>query len=261
MTRKFGIGGDNLQNEDLCSKTGLYAIELIKTSSETTPISSTILQGTEKILQTLADPEIPPFEPQQLPVYGNAFLLVIPTANQYKIRICKKYIEDRVTDDVAVHTVILPVESDVGEQPYNAAGVVGAHNRISNAMHRLQDEEYKAILRSKGIGTVILMAIENYIQFDGVQRPADYGVVVVHNASAQKSTGCFSCGVTVPPAFVDRARRFGYAGNPNYGRVTVGQILAAHVPGLDKADWHKLLAGRSRYDILEDAIGKLSFPR
>jgi hypothetical protein len=61
-------------------------------------------------------------------------------------------------------------------------------------------------------------------------------------------------GVTVPPVYINRARHFGFEGDPNQGRVTVGQILAAQVLGLDKADWQVVLAGHSRYDLLKDAI-------
>lgn len=71
---------------------------------------------------------------------------------------------------MVVHKVIVPVESGVGEQPYNEAGMVGAHNRINNAIHRLLGRDYKPILQSKGIGTVILMAIENYIQSVGTSQ-------------------------------------------------------------------------------------------
>lgn len=62
------------------------------------------------------------------------------------------------------------------------------------------------------------------------------------------------------PAYVDRARRFGFDGHPNFGRVTVGQVLAAHVPGLDKSDWQMVLSGRLRYQILDEAMEQLEFP-
>jgi non-canonical (house-cleaning) NTP pyrophosphatase len=159
-----------------------------------------------------------------------------------------------------MHSVVVPFDSGVGEQPYNEAGVLGAHTRICNALRHLDTPEFQETLVSKGIGTVIVASIENYIQLDNVGRPTDYGVVVIHNATAGETVAGLSWGVTVPPAYVDRARRFGFEGNPNYGRVAVGQVLAAHVPGLDKADWHSILAGRSRYDLLSDAIGRLTIP-
>ena len=113
------------------------------------------------------------------------------------------------------------------------------------------------MLVSKGIGTVFIASIENCIRLDSVERPTDYGVVVIHNASTGGTVAGLSRGVT---AYVDRARRFGFEGNLNYGRVTIGQILAAHVLGLDKADFHSVLAGRSRYDLLSEVIDNLTVP-
>jgi non-canonical (house-cleaning) NTP pyrophosphatase len=161
---------------------------------------------------------------------------------------------------VILHTLAIPVESDVGEQPYNEAGIIGAHNRISNALLRLDAVEYQETFRDKRIGIAIVACIENYIQTDNIDRPTDYGVVVIHNATTRQTMVCVSWGVTVPPAYVNRARRFGFEGDPNRGRVTVGQILAANAPGLDKADWQAVLARHSRYDLLKDAIRQLPIP-
>ena len=41
-----------------------------------------------------------------------------------------------------------------------------------------------------------------------------YGVEVIHNATTQKTAVCVSWGVTVPIAYVNRARRFGFEGDP-----------------------------------------------
>jgi hypothetical protein len=70
-----------------------------------------------------------------------------------------------------------------------------------------------------------------------------------------------SRGVTVPPAYVDRVRRFGFEGKPKSREGDGGpEILAAYVPGLDKSDWQSILAGRSRYNLLSDAISRLTTP-
>lgn len=218
------------------------------------------LKGTEKIVPPHMDPRLPPFQLHQYPSHGNAVLLVIPTENESKRRLLQEAFRERAPNDVIVHTVTISIDSGVGEQPYNGAGIIGAHHRISNALLRLDTAEYQEIFKVKRIGTVIVASIESYIQTDNIDRPADYGIVVIHNATKQQTTACISCGVTVPPAYVNRARRFGFEGDPNRGRVTVGQILAAHVPGLDKADWQLVLAGHSRYDLLKDAIRQLRIP-
>jgi non-canonical (house-cleaning) NTP pyrophosphatase len=218
------------------------------------------LEGTEKTVPPHMDPRLPLFQHHQYPSHGNAVLLVIPTENEPKRRLLQEAFRERAPNNVIVHTVTVSVDSDVGEQPYNEAGIIGAHNRISNALLRLDTAEYQETFKVKRIGTVIVASIESYIQTDNIDRPADYGVVVIHNATTQQTTACMSWGVTVPPAYVNRARRFGFKGDLNRGRVTVGQILAAHVVGLDKADWQSVLAGHSRYDLLKDAIRQVPIP-
>jgi len=83
---------------------------------------------------------------------------------------------------------------------------------------------------------------------------------MIFNATTRKVSLGVSQGVTVPPEYVDRARRFGYERNEDQGKVTVGQILGANVEGLNKKDWHRALAGTSRYVVLEEAVGQLTIP-
>jgi non-canonical (house-cleaning) NTP pyrophosphatase len=247
-------------DEHAAANAASYAKELIQSMSD--GLTSTVagIRGTESLVPPALEIKVPPFEPTQLRQHGKAVLLVIPTANQSKGKLLREGCEKKKPIGTLMHSITVPFDSGVGEQPYNEAGVIGAHTRISNALHHLNAPEYYEMLVSKSIGTVIVASIENYIQLDNVERPTDYGVVVIHNASTGETTAGMSLGVTVPPAYVNRARHFGFEGNPNYGRVTVGQILAAHVPGLDKADFHSVLAGRSRYDLLSEAIGRLDMP-
>jgi non-canonical (house-cleaning) NTP pyrophosphatase len=240
--------------------TAFYAREVISVSTDVLQKSLHDVEASESILTALEGPKVPHFQPCPFLMSGNEILLVVPTENKRKRSIIEETARAQAPSNVAVHTVTVPVDSGVGEQPYNEAGEIGAYNRISNALDRIQGEEYASVFSDKRIGTVIVAAIENYIQTDRVERPVDYGVVVIHNATTQQTVSCVSCGVTVPPAYVGRARRFGFDGNRNHGRVTVGQILAAHISGLDKADWQKVLAGRSRYDILTQAIKSLQIP-
>jgi non-canonical (house-cleaning) NTP pyrophosphatase len=237
-----------------------YGKEFIQVMTSNLMNSVSDLEGTEKIVPPHMDLRLPPFQFHQYPSYGNAVLLLIPTENESKRRLLQEAFRERAPNDMIVHTVTVSVDSGVGEQPYNEAGIIGAHNRISNALLRLDTAEYQDTFRVKRIGTIICASIENYIQTDNVDRPTDYGVVVIHNATTQQTTACTSWGVTTPPAYVNRARRFGFEGDPNRGRVTIGQILAAHVPGLDKADWQAVLAGHSRYDLLKDAIRQVPIP-
>ncbi|KAK3933705.1 hypothetical protein QBC46DRAFT_244207, partial [Diplogelasinospora grovesii] len=185
-------------------------------------------------------------------------LVIIPTENAAKQRILMKAFKGHKPGHVVeLEFRTLSADSEVGEQPYNLeAGMQGAHNRISNAQRKLLDPNAKVHYDSLNKDVAFIFAsIENYIQVDGVERPTDFGLVVMHNMSTNKTTAAISRGVTVPRAYVNRARLAGHEHeNPDHGKVTVGQVLAANLPGLDKADWHKVLAGTSRYDLLKEAI-------
>jgi len=260
LTAESNASSSDSTKEYAAANAASYAKELILGLSDGLTNCIAGLTGTETVVPPYRDIEVPPFEPQQLPQYGDAILLVIPTANKSKGRLLREGCEKQKPKDVVMYSIAVPFESGVGEQPYNEAGVLGAHTRISNSLRYLSEPECQEMMMSKGIGTTLVASIENYIQLDNIGRPTDYGVVVIHNTSTGETTAGLSWGVTVPPAYVDRARRFGFDRNPNYGRVTVGQILAAHVPGLDKTDFQSVLARRSRYDLLSDAIDRLMVP-
>jgi hypothetical protein len=258
-TGRHAGSSDSMEEYD-AALAASYAKELLQGMSDGLTNRIEDLRGTEFVVPPNLDIKVPLFEPLQLPRHGEAILLVIPTANESKARLLREVCERQKPKDVVMYSIEVPSDSGVGEQPYNDAGVLGAHTRISNALRRLNAPEYQHTLVSKNVGTVIVASVENFIQLDNVSRPTDYGVVVIHNGSTGKTAASLSWGVTIPPAYVKRARRFGFEGNPNYGKVTVGQILAAHVPGLDKADFHSVLAGRSRYDLLTDSINLLTVP-
>lgn len=217
------------------------------------------IMGTEQIVAPpAAAPDLPPLPSFEHPVRGEGILLIIPTENEFKKKLLQDFIRKKAPAGITVSTIFVPVDSDVGEQPYNEQGAMGAYNRIKNAIIRLTAAEYEKDLCEKSIRTIFVASIESYIQTENVDRPTDHGLVVIHNLTSGQTVQGNSRGVTVPPEFVDRARRFGYEGHVNHGKVTVGQILAANVEGLDKKDWQKVLAGRSRYALLEEAIGQLT---
>ncbi|KAI9786718.1 MAG: hypothetical protein M1816_007859 [Peltula sp. TS41687] len=238
-----------------------YSQELIKLATMH-DLMKTIsdIRGTETVVPPFMDLDVPQFESHRYPLDGKAALLVIVSANKSKERILRNAFSYKAPKGVDVHSVTLPFDSGVGEQPYNQAGSLGAYNRISNALRALPAANYQEMFREKGIGSVIVASIESYIQTDHIARPTDFGVIMLRNATTEQTTACLSQGTTVDPRYVDRARRFGFDGDPNFGRVTVGQVLAAHVPGLDKADWQMVLGGRSRYQLLNEAIEQLEFP-
>ncbi|KAK3934552.1 hypothetical protein QBC46DRAFT_413810 [Diplogelasinospora grovesii] len=105
----------------------------------------------------------------------------------------------------------LSADSEVGEQPYNLkAGMQGAYNRIFNTQRKLLDLNAKVHYDSlnKDV-TFIFASIENYIQVNGVKHLTNFSLIVMHNMSTNKMTAAISRGVTVPRAYVNRARLAG----------------------------------------------------
>ncbi|KAK4156192.1 hypothetical protein C8A00DRAFT_31002 [Chaetomidium leptoderma] len=206
----------------------------------------------------------------------NTVLIVIPTANQGKVTLLQTHLRHTAPAHINLLYPALTISdasSEVGEQPYDGAGPRGAVNRVVNAARRLLFGEYQGEL--VGVGTVLVASVENFI-FRGDSGPVDYGVVVFcriplldqkkgDDDAWEWETGV-SRGVTVPVGFWKRGEGFGFeddtgtTGVGEHGKVSVGEVLADNVAGLDKADWHLELAGRSRYGLLQEAMDKMVVP-
>ncbi|KAH7230928.1 hypothetical protein BKA59DRAFT_535886 [Fusarium tricinctum] len=114
--------------------------------------------------------------------------------NTSKGRLLRNALAKQRPKDVVLHSINVSVESDIGEQPYNEAEALGANNRINNALRRMRAPDNLDTLASKGIGTVMVASIENYIQLDNVDRPVDFGTAVVHNVTARRTVVGLSWG-------------------------------------------------------------------
>ncbi|KAH7012142.1 uncharacterized protein B0I36DRAFT_436771 [Microdochium trichocladiopsis] len=179
--------------------------------------------------------------------------VIIPTENKHKITIIKEYFAKLVAEKTEVTYDRIPVRSGVGEQPYNAAGALGALNRIQNAV--------ASIKASGETMNTFVVAIENYIQVKGIDRPTDFGIIVAYNVTDDTYAVKVSDGVTIDKDFVEAAQMYGYeSNNENFGSVTVGGVLASRFPSIDKANWHEVVAGVPRYRLLTEAIESLSLP-
>lgn len=220
------------------------------------------LKDTETVLPPPAiDLTKPPFTEYSFPSHGDNVLLLIPTANEGKVQVLTDAFKKQNPRAATIYPMVVPAKSDVGEQPYDGAGLQGAYNRTSNALHTFANSpDDLAIITKRAIGTVIVATIENYIQISGVPRAVDYGVIMMHNANTGKTVTGVSHGVSVPEGYVSHARSFGFENSECHGRVSVGRVLAANVPGLDEADWHLVVVGRSRYELLREAIELLRIP-
>ena len=182
---------------------------------------------------------------------------IIRTGNRDHTRIIEEWAAEQVPEPLEIHVSNIMIDTEVGAQPYNNAGQDGAHSRIRNALGSLDGSD---IFQARKIGTVIAVSVENFIRTE-TGRPADFGLVVWHNATTGTTGTCCTEGVTVRPEHIEHARSFGSVGdNPDHGKVTVGSSIANMEPEIDKAHRQMLKARMLRYKLFRKAIGGMPNP-
>ena len=191
-----------------------------------------------------------------IPMHGENVLLIIPTANEFKSTVLQSKMKAVLKGKDFKGRLVPHVEdfeSGVGKQPYDEKGLDGGCNRIQNALIWLMNN--KKLLEDEGVGTVMIAAIENYIQRGN---PAvDYGVVIFYNATLNKAAATLSRGVTIPQDFLHETEASGFDdGEKKCGKITLGKVLEK-VFGVDSGNWHEVVCGISRYDLLEEALENL----
>ena len=221
-------------------------------------IVSRSVDGSKLFEQSVVEPpntNSPEYEPTEfyLNTHGENVLLIIPTGNEFKSTVLQSKMKAVLGKDFKGRLVlhVQDFESGVGKQPYDEKGLEGGCNRIKNALIWLMNN--KKLLEDEGVGTVMIAAIENYIQRGN---PAvDYGVVIFYNATLNKAAATLSRGVTVPQDFLHEAEASGFDdGEKKCGKITLGQVLEK-VFGVDSKNWHEVVCGISRYDLLKEAVG------
>ncbi|RYO74281.1 hypothetical protein DL766_007591 [Monosporascus sp. MC13-8B] len=111
------------------------------------------LRGTEAVLPAPAPSlPLPTINSPAFRKHGDVILVVIPTANKQETDPLTKTFSALKPSNVKIHYISAPSESDVGEQPYDDAGVEDVRNRIPNALRELSEstlEEKKLVLDSQ----------------------------------------------------------------------------------------------------------------
>ncbi|RYO97532.1 hypothetical protein DL765_011133 [Monosporascus sp. GIB2] len=124
-----------------------------ETSKESLASSIDKLRGTEAILPVPTPSlPLPTINSPAFRKHGDAILVVNPTTNKQKADPFTEAFNALKPFNVKIHYVSAPSESDVGEQPYDEAGVEDLLNRIPNAWRELSEstlEEKKLVLDSQ----------------------------------------------------------------------------------------------------------------
>lgn len=249
------------------------------------------IQGSQKIVNPLKTIDAQkPADHSDLKK-GNVLVLV-PTDNTFKVSLVQARFEsllkqirgeDYVDSDLLVKAI--PWGHLHETQSYNGAGLMQAMNRGKVAEDWLQTEEAQKLLGEKNIQHIFWTAIENFIQLNvaidpedpAVRAPVDYAYILIKNVQDGSTAMSISEGVSLDSRYVEEAMRYGYLpqhryGAANYqrdkqwnldampGNVTVGKVMTTHVHNLRHDDWHKVLANKSRYEILWESLKNTQVP-
>lgn len=197
---------------------------------------------------------------------GNNTLLLVATENLSKIGILEEKIRGEMNEGELVTYSIEPKTS--AQQPYNKMGMRCLLERIE-AMVEFANQNSQ-MLKEDRIGTVIIGAMENYIQTSNTDNSgADFGIVMLYNANTQCVVQGTSKGVPVDGEYLQEARSGGSWGEEkDRGKVTYGEILkkvfhkaAQREFGTEydiAKDWHRAVCGISRYSLLREVARDLS---
>lgn len=159
-----------------------------------------------------------------------------------------------VFNELNVEIVLVPVSSDVPEQPFNDDATMGALNRAQNAQNACPDADY-------------VVAIENGIYEEGGVY-VDRGIVAILPKGAKIDDAILQCSdgvafdqqvlaykdgvaLTARDAVIEAGKREG-----GYNKWTAGKVMAEWQPNLKHDDPHKYLTGgaKSRVEYLKEAL-------
>lgn len=218
------------------------------------------IRNTQQVVTPLQyQGQLPSFPKYTFESHGEVTLVVIPTKNKSKVDEIRRKFETLV-DPTKLQFIVIEADSKVGQQPYDdEEGLTGAFNRLTDAFNKLNTPENIKQMGELGIGTIIGASIESFFKLEYVggkiKSAIDYGAIIVHNATTGSTDSTISEGAPMDPAYIEIAISLGFDdAEKKHGKVTGGKVLAAHVPGLDHADWQGVVTGIPRYTTLRKAM-------
>lgn len=137
-------------------------------------------------------------------------------------------------------------------------GIIGAISRINDALASLSLEDINA-LKERGIRTIWVVAIENYIRLDN-GTSTDFAILMIHNATTGETVWVTSRGAVFPEAWVKYTRSLGFEAEECLkGKFTVRGNMGKHTPGMDGKNPHIYLTGLCRFnDLLGEAFDSVT---
>lgn len=191
--------------------------------------------------------------------YGRNILLLVDTEDSQE----RALLEQKVRRDMnssELFTLLYERKTRV-VQPYNEMGVQELRGRIEAMMRYVGGMRH--FMKSKGIGTVVIGAIQSYIRISTLDgSAAEFSIVMLYNAETTTVIQGICEGVPVQTEYLRDARGAGFWDEEaTEGKTTYGETLERIFfrtaqsrlrSGLGIAnDWHWIVCGQSRHDLLQ----------
>jgi hypothetical protein len=195
---------------------------------------------------------------------GESVLLLVPTANKSKVLLLRTSLEAALGSSNLV-TEFYDVPTD-HQQPYDDEGTKCMTQRLQAMM--VYAKKIESTLEERGIGAVIVGAVENYIRISkDNDSAADFGIVTFYNLGTGLLIQGTTQGVPIQLCYLTEVRNEGILSGGSAGNVTYGDVLEKYFeaaalrvygPSLDiGSNWHEVVCGRSRYCILRETCQDL----
>jgi hypothetical protein len=196
--------------------------------------------------------------------YGSNTLLLTTTEDLFEI------LEEKIRAEMGEGELITYhfEYKTSAQQPYNKMGMTCLLERIEAMVEFAEQNSH--ILEDYRIGTVVIGAVESFIQTSSIDTSgAEFGLVMLYNAKTQCVVQGTSKGVPVEGEYLQEARSGGFWDDEkDRGKMTYGEILrkifhkaAQKEFGVDydiAKDWHRVVCGVPRYRLLRDVVQNLS---
>lgn len=135
-----------------------------------------------------------------------------------------------------------PIDSGVNPQPFGYEEIEkGCHNRL---------EVMKNLVKNSSIHLDFIVIIENGVVLEN-DKYYDIGCIMVHDLHMNlKTFKSYTRKVEFPTAYFELSQNSGF-------QKTVGEFISQDNPNVAKDDWQILFGGRTRVELIVEALCKM----
>ena len=163
--------------------------------------------------------------------------IFIASKSNVKLRAIKKAYNNNNIEYINIH-----IESKVSEQPLDNQTLEGAKNRLSGLVEYVKEHKLSNDLNN------IYYSIENGIYKENNEYYDIGCILMLTQETINIPKTIYTEKVKVPKEYVEMALK---------ENKTIGQIYNKFNSKLNPTDWHKSVCGKSRVELLTEAIKKI----